>query len=147
MYIPNRLTIIKVFITTRKIKNQLNKKLLKSVLLSMIAILILVETPVLFAEENDKLDIDFVGTTFDGKKYIRTLVDQREELYDLTRDSEERTSVLVLHPDAVERAQTILREYHEKSRDMRELHGIVEDEKLKFDQETARQLRSLGYIQ
>jgi len=70
MYIPNRLTIIQVFITTRKIKNQLNKKLLKSVLLSIIALLILADTPVLLAKENDKLDIDFVGTTFDGEKYL-----------------------------------------------------------------------------
>ena len=47
----------------------MSKKLFETLIITLISIIIIPVPSDTFAKEKDKLDIDFVGTTFDGKKY------------------------------------------------------------------------------
>ena len=47
----------------------MSKKLFETLIITLISIIIIPVPSDTFAKEKDKLDIDFVGTTFDGEKY------------------------------------------------------------------------------
>jgi len=100
----------------------------------------IISTGLLYYEDRESI-------VFDGLKYIRSLVTGQEELYDLTRDPEERVSIVNSSPDKVERARTMLREYDQLAKKIREGNSIKNPEGIKFDEETRKNLKSLGYIQ
>jgi arylsulfatase A-like enzyme len=90
---------------------------------------------------------DRESVVFHGLKYIRSLVTGKEELYDLTRDPEERVSISDSSPDKVERARTILREYDRVAKEVRNGNNISSPKGTRFDEETKKNLKALGYIQ
>jgi arylsulfatase A-like enzyme len=101
----------------------------------------MISTGVLYYEDRESV-------IFDGLKYIRSLLTNREELfYDLTRIPQEQISTLSSSPDKVQRARNTLREHNQASAKLRDHYGVTDGEEIKFDKEIARQLKSLGYIQ
>ncbi len=81
------------------------------------------------------------SVTRDRQKYILTLPDT-EELYDLTRDPSERTSLTDRRRDAAAEFRAVLGEFHETV--PRYGTGTVS---ISLDSETREQLESLGYMQ
>lgn len=90
---------------------------------------------------------DRESVIFDGLKYIRSLLTDREELYNLVRDPDEQHSVTSLFPGKVQRARTILNNTHRIAKDLRKQYDITNEEEVKIDKETIQQLKSLGYMQ
>lgn len=83
---------------------------------------------------------------FDGFKYIRTLMTDQIELYDLTSDPGEKNSIAFSSPEVVEKAKTIISEHKEASRQLLDYYQVTTGKKGELDQERIRQLKSLGYI-
>ncbi len=83
---------------------------------------------------------------FDGLKYIRSLLTNREELYDLACDPKEQISIAFSSPETIQRAKNILRELNGTAKKLREHYGIMGGEEIKFDKEIIEKLKSLGYI-
>jgi len=100
----------------------------------------IVSTGVIYYEDRESV-------LFEGLKYIRSLLTNHEELYDLARDHKEQTCNLSSFTDKVQRARSILREHSERAKRLREHFGIINTEEVRLDNETIRKLKSLGYIQ
>ncbi len=84
---------------------------------------------------------------FDGLKYIRFLMTNREELYDLANDPGEQNSVATALPGEVVRARKLLNEHNNRVKELRDLLGLPAEQQIELDQETIRRLKALGYIQ
>jgi arylsulfatase A-like enzyme len=83
---------------------------------------------------------------FDDTKFIRWLSSQREELYDLEKDPEEKENISGQHTHEVERAKELLRKWAESGDQFRRYYGLKEADAVKLDAQTIKQLRSLGYV-
>jgi len=90
---------------------------------------------------------DRESVIFDGFKYIRYLETGREELYALTEDPEEQSSLVSLYPDKVQEAKSLLLEHDQKADAIRAYYRTALEEKAELDEEALRELRSLGYVQ
>ena len=84
---------------------------------------------------------------FGRLKYIRSLLTNREELYDLVRDPGEETSVAALFSDEIEKARILLREHHKIANELAERYGTNDGGQIKIDEGTRQLLKSVGYIQ
>ncbi len=83
---------------------------------------------------------------FGDTKYIRSLLNDAEELYHLADDPEEQFSYAKKDADQIELALNMLEEYHKSSKKVRNLLGVSKSEHINLDKETLRKLRSMGYI-
>lgn len=89
---------------------------------------------------------DRISVRFGDWKYIRPLISQGEELYNLATDPGERISVAESHESAVEEAGRYLKAHFAAVQEMRVRMGEPgKGEKL--DDQTLEQLRSLGYVE
>ncbi len=86
------------------------------------------------------------SVAFNGFKYVRSTIGREEALFDLERDPSELSSVLSESPDAAERARDLLREHHQRSKELRARIGIREAAEIELDPETLRRLKALGYV-
>jgi len=85
------------------------------------------------------------AVVFGGFKYIRSLVSNRDELYDLLSDPGERTSLATLQPGRVSDGRRLLDERMAAGRALRErLHLVAVPRR--SDAETRDRLKTLGYI-
>jgi arylsulfatase A-like enzyme len=90
---------------------------------------------------------DRVAVILEGKKYIRSLVGEREELYDLAADPEERSDIKAASPADVASAQQALQQHLAGVASTRQRFGVgdqpqavyLETQRLEF-------LKSLGYV-
>ena len=89
---------------------------------------------------------DRESVIFDGMKYVRSLLTNQDELYDLARDPEERISIAAQNPERVERARGILLEHQRVSRRQRKRFGTTGEDQIKLDKQTIERLKSLGYL-
>ncbi|UCG70932.1 MAG: sulfatase-like hydrolase/transferase, partial [Thermoplasmata archaeon] len=90
---------------------------------------------------------DQESVIFDGLKYIRSLVTNHEELYDLASDPKEKNCIASLFPNKTQRIGYILREHKETAKKLRKHYGIFKKETIEVDKETIERLKSLGYVQ
>jgi arylsulfatase A-like enzyme len=86
-----------------------------------------------------------IALRLNNMKYIRRLLTGREELYDLTRDSHERVSLVAVRAEALAEANDCLERYDQRSRLLRERYGLSTQSKATPGEELLRRLRSLGY--
>ena len=84
---------------------------------------------------------------FGRLKYIRSLLTNREELYDLVRDPGEETSVAARFSDEIEKARNLLREHHKIANELAERYGTMDGDQIRVDEATRQLLKSVGYIQ
>ena len=80
-------------------------------------------------------------------KYVKDLISNREELYDLGIDPQEQASLVQSLPETVLKASTLLDEFEKESLRLRQFYKINDLEKSALDEETEDKLRGLGYIQ
>lgn len=90
---------------------------------------------------------DRVSVIFDGLKYIRSLLTNREELYDLTRDPKEQTSIANVSPEKTRKMREILGQHDKEAKKLREHYRIDEVKGIKLNRERKQRLKSLGYMQ
>ena len=100
----------------------------------------IVGTGLLYFEDRESI-------VFGDMKYVRTLTNPREELYDLAQDPAEKISIVRQFPGKVRVAKQLLRNHHRLSGDLRRRYRIQGPEKVQWDRETRERLRSLGHIQ
>jgi arylsulfatase A-like enzyme len=87
-----------------------------------------------------------ISLQFDQYKYIQRLVSGKEELYDLENDPMELDSLIYRRPEVVERARALLAENVQAAMKLKDELGIGDAETIEYDEQTIRQLRSLGYL-
>ena len=100
----------------------------------------IVGTGLLYFEDRESI-------VFGDMKYVRTLTNPREELYDLAQDPAEKISIVRQFPGKVRVAKQLLANHHRLSGDLRRRYRIQGPEKVQWDPETRERLRSLGYVQ
>ena len=83
---------------------------------------------------------------FEEFKYIRSLIGDEEELFDLGADPGERHSLARTERGVVDRARRLLEAHEQTSKRLREHLGIVRGERVDFDEETFERLKALGYV-
>jgi arylsulfatase A-like enzyme len=88
---------------------------------------------------------DQVAIGFDGKKYIRSLITQREELYDLADDPGERSSATASSGQAIKKARAIFQDLQRSADQLRERLGQTETKEAKVSEERLKRLKALGY--
>ncbi len=77
--------------------------------------------------------------------YVRRQMAQREMLFDLAADPQERTNVAAHHPDVVHEMQAMLEAWLTECRVYGELSDVHSDG-VGLDEDTQRQLHGLGYL-
>ena len=97
-----------------------------------------VSTGLLYYEDRESL-------IFEDKKYIRHLVTDKEELYDLAEDPLEKNK---LSDEArVSDAQRILEKHEEKAKQLAREHGVENAKEVVLSKEKKEKLKALDYIQ
>ena len=86
------------------------------------------------------------GVVFDGTKYIRGTLSGHEQLYSLKTDPEERYSLVVQDPVALEKGRQLLKDAQAVDSAATEKLGIIHGERDSLDQEAVRSLEALGYL-
>jgi len=84
------------------------------------------------------------GVVFDGKKLVLELDTGRCELYDLTHDPREMSSLASSSPEALHEGMQLLREWQEACAALRERLGLSAVE-AEMGDEAVRAMRALGY--
>ena len=100
----------------------------------------IVSTGLLYLEDRESI-------VFGDMKYVRTLTNPREELYDLAQDPAEKTSMVRRFPGKIRVAKRLLANQHRLSGDLRRRYRIQGPERVLWDPDAREHLRSLGYIQ
>lgn len=86
------------------------------------------------------------AVVFDGFKYIQFHVSNRVELYDLTVDPGEKVNLAQERPDLVSKGARLLEQHLAEAQAQRQLLGIDQAQRRDLDEDTQRDLRSLGYV-
>ncbi|PYQ10620.1 MAG: hypothetical protein DMH00_10565 [Acidobacteria bacterium] len=102
------------------------------------------ESPVLSATPLYYEDRESV--VFGEMKYIRSLVTNREQLYDLKDDPRELHNLTGTPTERLVQARAILAAATKSSEALRERYGIRGPSSFELDPQTLEQLRSLGYV-
>jgi len=101
----------------------------------------LVSTGLLFYGERESV-------IFDDKKYIRSLISNEEELYDLTLDPDEKYSINENSSrDGIAEARGILKTHKMKTNKLAKHYGVEEAERVVLSHEKKEELKALGYMQ
>ena len=83
---------------------------------------------------------------FNDHKYIRLLNNTGQELYDLTNDPKETTSLVANNPDWIKEGANLLDQSTERAKAMADRFGTKASEKVDLRDSTRQKLKSLGYI-
>jgi arylsulfatase A-like enzyme len=86
------------------------------------------------------------SVTTDEKKFVRSLISTREQLYDLGRDPGETASQLASSAELAAAARKLLEQHETDAGGLREFIGVARGESAEFDSATMNRLRGLGYI-
>jgi len=100
----------------------------------------IISTGLLYYEDKE-------AVIYEGLKYIRSLMTNREELYDLSRDPKELISIGNTNPNKLRMARNVLRKNDKIVGKLAEVNRIEGEKKVNFDDETKNKLKSLGYLQ
>ena len=79
-------------------------------------------------------------------KYIRSRDVNQEELFDITLDPDEQSSIAETMPRVVLQARGLLARDRDRSGELRRIHDIQSGEEAPWRAEEKRLLRSLGYV-
>jgi arylsulfatase A-like enzyme len=90
---------------------------------------------------------NMISVVFDGKKYIRWLDKEHEELFSLSDDPRETTSIALENRLAVSMARQILAAHEERSSELRRRLEIDPQSEDSLKPEVIEDLRALGYIE
>jgi arylsulfatase A-like enzyme len=90
---------------------------------------------------------DRISVVFGAMKYIHSLASETDELFDLSRDLEEKTSLARDRPDFVDEAHRLIDAHGAQSLQIRQLLGFPTATEGVLDPAVLEQLRALGYIQ
>ena len=99
----------------------------------------IISTAVLLYEDRESV-------IFDGMKYIRSFETNHEELYDLSRDYEERFSIAISSPDEVQKAKDILKDNHKTNENLLRHFNLNKNQLIQLHNNTIEVLKSLGYV-
>lgn len=89
---------------------------------------------------------DRESVIFDEKKYIRFLMTDGEELYDLKRDPAEQMSLALSRFREREIGKDLLEMHRNMAEEIKAAMDIEETRKVELDEETLKRLRTLGYV-
>jgi arylsulfatase A-like enzyme len=91
---------------------------------------------------------DRESVIFEGQKYkyIRWLISNKEELYDLMEDPGEKVSIAHLSIDKIKRAREILSEHYQSAQKLKEHYNILTGSTTDLDKDMIQRLKSLGYL-
>jgi len=98
----------------------------------------LVSTGLLYYEDRESL-------IFGNKKYIRSLISNEEELYDLQNDPDEQNELS--DEGRVLQARGILKKYNEKAKKLGTEYGVENAEEVVLSKDKKEKLKALDYIQ
>jgi arylsulfatase A-like enzyme len=87
-----------------------------------------------------------VSVIFQHYKYVHYLDSHKEELFDLTNDPGETNSVACSSPELLEKGRSILNGINQEAKGIRKRYHLT-NESQSMDEETAREMKALGYIQ
>jgi arylsulfatase A-like enzyme len=90
---------------------------------------------------------DREAVLFDRYKYSRSRIDGSDALFDLEADPGELRPSVPPEAELRARARGLLEAYHDAARSLRNRYGLAGDERVTLDDETARRLEALGYLQ
>lgn len=91
---------------------------------------------------------DRESAVFDENKYIRTIITNREEFYNLDKDPEEQRPLSnSAASDKINQAQEILQQHKDESLKSGKYYGVEKSEKVELDKEKKEKLKALDYIQ
>lgn len=91
---------------------------------------------------------DRESAVFDENKYIRTIITEKEEIYNLQNDPDEQEPLSNSRAlDKINKAKTILKEHKNDSKKTSSHFGVETSEKVKLDKEKKEKLKALDYIQ
>lgn len=86
------------------------------------------------------------SVTTDEKKFVRSLITSREQLYDLRADPGETQSQLASGAELAAAGRKLLDAHETAAGQLREVIGVARGESAEFDSATMNRLRGLGYI-
>jgi arylsulfatase A-like enzyme len=86
------------------------------------------------------------SVVLEGLKYIVGLVSEREEVYDVEKDPEERINVFHEHPEFVKKARSVLADHERFADVLRKSYGLDSEGNPPPSAEMLRRLKSMGYI-
>jgi hypothetical protein len=92
-----------------------------------------------------EFDDDMVAVIHEHKKYLRSLVTDVEQLYDLAADPEERSNAIDAHPEFAEVARQLLEQHGAEAQALRARLGILDRPRFE-DRQARRVLEALGYL-
>jgi arylsulfatase A-like enzyme len=90
---------------------------------------------------------DRIAVRFERYWYIRSLLTDVEELYDLEKDAKEQFSIAQSAQQELQRARDLLVGWKERTRALRELYSMEVTERIPLEPRTEQMLRALGYVQ
>lgn len=91
---------------------------------------------------------DREAAVFDESKYIRTIITDQEEIYNLTKDPKEQSPLSNSQvSDKIFQAKDILKQHKDHSLESSGHYGVEKSEKVELDEEKKEKLRALDYIQ
>jgi len=91
---------------------------------------------------------DRESALFDENKYIRTIITEQEELYNLKNDPGEQAPLSnSMASDKINEAKNILKVHKDESRTSSAFFGVETSEKVELDEEKKEKLKALDYIQ
>ncbi len=84
----------------------------------------------------------------DESKYIRTIITDQEEFYNLTKDPQEQSPLSNSQvSDKIFQAKDILKQHKDDSLELSGYYGVEKSDKVELDEEKKEKLRALDYIQ
>jgi arylsulfatase A-like enzyme len=101
--------------------------------------------PIFSTDLAPEYDDEMVGVIHQRKKYLRSLVTDAEQLYDLAADPEERSNAIDAHPEFAEMARQLLEQHGAEAQAQRARLGILDGDRFE-DRRAQLVLESLGYL-
>lgn len=91
---------------------------------------------------------DRESALFDENKYIRRIITNQEEMYDLTNDPGEQSPLSnSIVSDKIFQAKDIIQKHKDYSLESSTYYGVEKSEKVELDKEKKEKLKALDYIQ
>jgi arylsulfatase A-like enzyme len=99
----------------------------------------IVSDSVLYYEEKESV-------IFNEQKYIRFLVTDREEFYELDNDPSEKSNIAYMSETKIKKAEMLLDEHYQVSETLKKHYSLGEGKKKELDADTLQKLKGLGYV-
>jgi arylsulfatase A-like enzyme len=87
------------------------------------------------------------SVVYDHMKYIRSMVSNKEELYDLQKDPGEQHNLAYISPEQLARGSHVLGRQKKKHERLKKHYKLFKGQEAEIDAKTLEQLKSLGYVE